>query len=403
MRVSSKPNLTPVMFLKSNDHPRQEVFPFSTGRCEYFYSARYALAAALNVLNFSLSQAILMPSYNCWVEVEPVVRHAVKIDWYRVKTDFSIDENDLVGRIRPETAAIFVIHYLGFPQRLEKIKKICTERGIVLIEDCAHALLSSDGEVPLGSTGDMAIFSLRKTLPLPDGGCLLINNPALTYKRSESIRPNRLATYYVLSEMLCGGSTGVVQGSGFLNQSAYTLNLSMARLARFGLRGMHKAFRDRGEYLMYPSGNTFRGEVKDWGMSKISTAIIDGTEFSDIKMRRRANFSYLLERMGADGRFELPIRSLPDGVCPLLFPVIVNERDKVYHELKTKGFSGYDWWGGFHPAVPWDDFPDAVFLKKKVYGIPVHQSLGKQHLDPMLQELTRQIEAFKYSGSSSLL
>jgi len=335
-----------------------------------------------------------MPSYNCWVEVEPVVRKGVKIDWYRVKTDFSIDEDDLVGRIRPETAAIFVIHYLGFPQQLENIRQICNERGIVLIEDCAHALLSEDGDVPVGSTGDMAIFSFRKTLPLPDGGCLLINDPALVYDRSEGIQPNRFATYYVLSEMLCSGSTDVANEAGLLTRSVCALNIMIARLARFSLRGMHKVLRDGGEYLVYPSGNTYRDEVRDWGMSKTSSVIVDSAEFSTVKIRRRANFLHLLERLGTDERFELPIRSLPDGVSPLLFPVIVEGRDKIYHELKKKGFSGYDWWGGFHPAVPWDEFPDAVYLKKKVYGIPVHQSLREQHLDLMVQELIRQIETF---------
>lgn len=392
MRVSSKPSLTWEILTSRTDRPRQEVFPFNTGRCEYFYSARYALAAALDALKLSANQAILMPSYNCWVEVDPVVRSGAKIDWYRVKTDFSIDEDDLLARIRPETTAIFVIHYLGFPQRLENIRRICTERGIILIEDCAHALLSNDGDIPLGSTGDMAIFSIRKTLPLPDGGCLLINNPVLTYERPSMFRSNRFATYYVLSEMLCSGSTDIAQEAGLLTRSVWALNLMVARLARLGLRGMHKVLRDRGDYLVYPSGNNFRDEVRSWGMSKISSAIIDGAEFSDIKMRRRANFSYLLERIGPDERFQLPIRSLPDGVCPLLFPVIVEERDRIYRELKERGHTGYDWWGGFHPAVPWDEFPTAVHLKKKVFGIPVHQSLRQQHLDMMVQELLRQIK-----------
>ncbi|CAG1010305.1 partial GDP-perosamine synthase, partial [Anaerolineae bacterium] len=277
MRVSSKPILTPGMFLKRADGPHPEVFPFSTGRCMYYYSARYALAAAIGALNLSPDQSILMPSYNCWVEVEPVVRLGVKIDWYRVKTDFSLDEEDLVGRIGPETAAIFVIHYLGFPQRLAKIRKICTERGIVLIEDCAHALLSNDGDVPLGSTGDMAIFSLRKTVPIPDGGCLLINDRALSVKRQNSVRPNSFATYFVLSEMLAGGSTTDSNG---VERLAYSLNLSLVRFIRGGMRGVHKVLKDRGDYLVYPSGNNFKDQVKDWGMSEVSAAIIKGTDFS---------------------------------------------------------------------------------------------------------------------------
>jgi len=368
------------------DGLHSEVFPLSTGRCMFYYSARYALAAAIGALNLSPDQSILMPAYNCWVEVEPVVRLGVKIDWYRVKTDFSLDEDDLVGRIRPETAAIFVIHYLGFPQRLAKIRQICTERGIVLIEDCAHALLSNDGDVPLGSTGDMAIFSLRKTVPIPDGGCLLINDHALSVKRLNSVRPNSFATYFVLSEMLAGGST---TGSNGVKRLAYSLNLSLVRFIRGGMRGVHKVLKDRGDYLIYPSGNYFKDQVKDWEMSEVSATIIKRTDFSAIKERRRSNFLYLLEKLKTNDRCTLPIRSLPEGVCPLFFPVIVQDRDEIYLQLKSKGMSGHDWWGDFHSAVPWENFPDAFYLKKNIFGFPVHQDLSIKNLDKMLVEFNK--------------
>ena len=43
-----------------------------------------------------------------------------------------------------------------------------------LIEDCALSLFSHDGERPLGSLGDAAIFCFYKTLPVPHGGGLLL-------------------------------------------------------------------------------------------------------------------------------------------------------------------------------------------------------------------------------------
>lgn len=388
MKVSSKPSLTWEILTTRADCPRQDVFPFNTGRCEYFYSARYALAAALDVLNLSANQAILMPSYNCWVEVEPVVRSGAKIDWYRVKTDFSIDDDDLVARIRPETAAIFVIHYLGFPQRLENIRRICTERGIILIEDCAHALLSNDGDNPLGSMGDMAIFSIRKTVPTPDGGCLLINNPVFSVKRTRSARPNRFVTYFVASEMLAGGTRTDAQRLG---QMVFSFNLAVARFVRVGLKGIHKVLQDRGDYLVYPSGNNFREQAKNWGMSDVSAAIIRGSDFKQIKERRRTNFLYLVEKLKNDDRCSLPIQSLSEGVCPLFFPVIVPDRYGVYRKLKDKGLSGHDWWGDFHPAVPWESFPDAVYLKKNVFGFPVHQDVVPNNLGKMLAEFRQSL------------
>ena len=85
----------------------------------------------------------------------------------------------LENKITRQTRAVLIIHYFGFPQPIHKIREICNKKDVLLIEDCAHALFSSHGEEAIGSEGDLAIFSLRKTLPLPEGGGLLINNPEL--------------------------------------------------------------------------------------------------------------------------------------------------------------------------------------------------------------------------------
>lgn len=387
MKVSSKPNLSLEMHYCDREKELPDVFPFLNGCCTYFYSGRYALAAAMTALKLTPSQIVLLPAYNCWVEIDPFIRSGAKVDWYRVNKDFSIDVEDIFCRIRPETRAILIIHYFGFPQPLDEILKVCKERKIVLIEDCAHALLSNDGDTPLGSKGDMAIFSLRKTVPIPDGGCLLINNKELAFARDREIQPNRFSTYYVLSEMLVGGSTEENSWTDLISQTIFTLNLSVAKIARWGLRAAHKLLKDTGEYLFYPSGNHFWDEAKGWGMSKISLLILCNIDFKQIKARRRQNFQYLLEQLGASDKFSLPIRNLPDGVCPLLFPLIVDERDRIYREMKSRGISGHDWWGDFHPAVPWSNFSEVVDLKQNIFGIPVHQSLQKKDLDLIINNL----------------
>ena len=60
--------------------------------------------------------------------------------------------------------AILITHFLGFPQPIDEIKRICNERNLFLIEDCAHAFLSSYNGNPLGSYGDIAVFSLLKDI-----------------------------------------------------------------------------------------------------------------------------------------------------------------------------------------------------------------------------------------------
>src|SRR5437879_1432817 len=76
-------------------------------------------------------------------------------------------------KLTPEVAALYVIHYAGFSQDMEAARQLADSAGLPLVEDCALALLSRNGDKPLGSYGDLSIFCLYKTLPVPNGGALL--------------------------------------------------------------------------------------------------------------------------------------------------------------------------------------------------------------------------------------
>ena len=119
---------------------------------------------------------IILPSYNCGTEIDPILDQKIQIKYYKINRDLTINIDHLVKQIDPKTAAILVIHYLGFPQPISEIKKICSTNKIFLIEDCAHAFLSTYQSKNLGSFGDLSVFSIRKTLPIPNGGALVINN-----------------------------------------------------------------------------------------------------------------------------------------------------------------------------------------------------------------------------------
>jgi hypothetical protein len=72
------------------------------------------------------------------------------------------------------TRAIVVIHEFGYPHpELGVLLAVARERGIPLIEDCAHSFDSRVADGPLGSFGDYAIFSLPKVMPAERGGILV--------------------------------------------------------------------------------------------------------------------------------------------------------------------------------------------------------------------------------------
>src|SRR3989344_341896 len=51
----------------------------------------------------------------------------------------STDSQDVIKKITSKTKAIIVTHYGGHPADMKPLVKICKQKRIALIEDCAHA------------------------------------------------------------------------------------------------------------------------------------------------------------------------------------------------------------------------------------------------------------------------
>jgi len=387
--IGGKPSFRLSETFAKGNRKRDRVFPLNQEKCYFFFSARYALASGVKVLRIGPGDSVLLPSYNCGVEIDPLLHLGVRPLFYKIGRDLRVDFDDLLNKITDRVKGILVTHFMGFPQPVDEIKQICTERKLFLIEDCAHAFLSAHNGKPLGSYGDVSIFSFLKTLPVPNGGVLLINNRNISHNHFPE-KPNSFATSFYAAELLrhkTRDNNHLIKenGLGFLYNGVY-LFLSFARLFVAGFR---KYFNPKGLYLVKPDSYLFVGKLCSWGISDLSKKIINKTDFEEIKIVRRRNFEYLLNHFMKNERGILPFTRLPPGVCPLFFPLILESaetREKLYRTLKRRGVITHPWWDRFHPQVPWDEFPDAVYLKKRLFGLPIHQDLTLEHLDLMIEE-----------------
>ncbi|MFN8492984.1 MAG: DegT/DnrJ/EryC1/StrS family aminotransferase [Caldilineaceae bacterium] len=82
----------------------------------------------------------------------------------------------------PTTKIVAVNHNWGIPIReIEVITAYLFERGIKIIEDCSHAHGAKLNNQPVGSFGDISIFSLQanKTLTAGEGGLCFTDDPKL--------------------------------------------------------------------------------------------------------------------------------------------------------------------------------------------------------------------------------
>ncbi len=81
----------------------------------------------------------------------------------------------------PRTVAIVPTHLWGLPCDMEAIIELAGQRGLQVIEDCAHALGARYRDRPVGTLGDAAIFSFQTLKPLNayGGGMAVVRDPAL--------------------------------------------------------------------------------------------------------------------------------------------------------------------------------------------------------------------------------
>jgi dTDP-4-amino-4,6-dideoxygalactose transaminase len=90
----------------------------------------------------------------------------------------NLDPASVEGLVGPRTRAIVVVHYAGFPARLDALRAIADRHGIALIEDAAHALGARHAGRAIGTIGDSGIFSLQaiKHMTTVDGGVLALRD-----------------------------------------------------------------------------------------------------------------------------------------------------------------------------------------------------------------------------------
>jgi len=99
-----------------------------------------------------------------------------------VKRDtYNMDPDSLLANITPLTKAVIVTHMWGQSAEIDTITEICRDKGLFLIEDCAHAINTTWKGKHVGTFGDLGVFSFQefKHLSTGDGGMSITNNEEL--------------------------------------------------------------------------------------------------------------------------------------------------------------------------------------------------------------------------------
>ena len=159
-------------------------------------SGKAALTVILKALASSSGRRrVIVPAYTCFSVPSAIIRASLEVVLCDVEPE-TLDFNfaELEGLLDDKVLCVVPTHLFGRPADVDRVKRLCEGKGIVVVEDVAQAMGGQSGGRLLGTLGDVAFFSLGrgKNLTCGTGGIILA--------RSISIAERVKAEYAVLPE-----------------------------------------------------------------------------------------------------------------------------------------------------------------------------------------------------------
>lgn len=238
----------------------------------------------------------LLPALACDSMVHPFELYGHKIRYYKLNEDYSIDLDSL--NVGTDRTLFLYADYFGRPAIIdEKLQKMRETGNIIFIEDRTHNLLQ---ERKYTFKPDYIIASLRKWLPVPDGG-LLWGEISKPFGNDTAFSTTRLKAQCMRHEFLVCGDEKI--------KTQYRNIFSIV--------------------------SKLMDEDEPSAMSAYSYALAKDTDWDLVRKTRQQNAEILILTLSASPYITL----IQDkaGFSDLYVPFIVPKRDEVQKRLSAKG------------------------------------------------------------------
>jgi dTDP-4-amino-4,6-dideoxygalactose transaminase len=298
----------------------------------------------------------IVPAYHHGSEVETLHRAGFTCRFYDCDAHLRPRADEVDALVSGRTRLFYLIHHFGIPQDAPRWRRWCDDRGLLLVEDAAQAWLSSLGDQPTGTWGDLAIYCLHKSFGLPDGGALMAKVP---------VPPTPAAR-----------RTGLDQALRRTREWA-------------GQRWHWMAAREPELRLDEDVDRSFALGDADSPPSTLTTFLLRRIAASSAAATRRQNFRILRTALGEVAT--TPMRDT-DGCAPYAFVTPVESKRSVLEELTRAGVVGGALWNTPHPSLAVAQYPTARQLRSTLIGLPVHQELRARDLGRIAAAFERTIE-----------
>lgn len=333
-------------------------------------SGRAAIFQALLQLQLPPGSTVLVPSYHCPPMVAPVLLAGHQPAYFGIRKDGLPDLLNIAAVTGQQARAMIVSHYFGLAQSLRAVREWCDRRGIALIEDCAHCYFGQAGERPIGAWGDYCTASLSKFLPVPEAGLL--------GSAMHAIKPLGLHRQGLKAQ--AKGWVDVLETAAKYRRLA-GLNHVLAAVfsLKRGARGPETSRRS-------PEPISADATMKSCDMARIRHRPLGASMLlrlvlprGHIIAQRQRNFNLysdiLSDMNGATALVALPTKP----VAPYVYPLWVEDADRVYHGLRAEGIPVFRW-DALWPGTPHLEHDFGIPWSRHVLQLLCHQDLCEQDI-----------------------
>lgn len=154
-------------------------------RFAFTSSARVGWRLILEGIHFQEGESMLLPSYVGITDREgsgisdPLQATHTAYTLYPLDDHLRPNLDELESMMKTgRHPLLLVVHYFGIVHvDLIKLRELCERYQTLLIEDCAHVPWPLHNNTGPGSIGHAAFYSLHKSIAVPTGGILRVNDP----------------------------------------------------------------------------------------------------------------------------------------------------------------------------------------------------------------------------------
>lgn len=294
---------------------------------------------------------VLLPALCCESMVSPFTMHGLTPVFYKLYPDYTADTVDVQSKLTEDTILVYGSYFGIDPFTQEQLKDLhALYPKALFMEDRTQDILCQ--RTSWEFTPDVTVASIRKWIPIPDGGLLWGNVSAETAKND---------TFATLRK------------EAMVKKSQY-------------LQTGEEALKNDFRHMLGQASECLDESAVPHGITEESAELLKQLDFAKIYAARQQNAKALLQSLTPEENRLQMITNTPEK-STLYFPILVKDQGKVQSELAKVGIYCPVIWPV--PQKAQGVCPVAEYTAEHMLGVPCDQRYTPEDMTYIGQQIMR--------------